>query len=485
MLDPPQPVLPVARQPGRGERVPVEQADDVQALLGADERARVALDVADVDQALDDRRARRGGADAGVLHRLAQLVVVDQLAGRLHRGEQGGVRVAARRLGLLLRRRDLERPHGLALIELGQRLVGRVVVVGAGGALLEPLAVDAAPARHDEHPAAGAEDVLRDGGLQPGVLEHGVGVEDGEEAPRDHVVDPAVVVGHLVELVLGLGRDDRVVVGDLGVVDHAAQRQRVEPGHVGRGGGVLAPLADQRGGRLDLVGHVAGQETRVRARIGERLVLLVEPLSGAQRAARGEPVAVVGFALQRGEVVQERRALLLGRRLELGDRALASAHGGDDRLGLGGRLQARPGAGVEAALVAPAGVAARRLEGRVHQPVRLGHERADLLLAARDQRQRRRLHTAEGDGAVERGAQPDGRRARGVHADDPVGLRARAGRLLEPRELVARAQVAERGADRRGRHRGEPQAVDRLGRVRLLDTSRRRSARPRGRRRRR
>ena len=42
-----------------------------------------------------------GRADPGVLHRLAQLVVVDELAGGLHRAEQGGVAVAPRRLVFL------------------------------------------------------------------------------------------------------------------------------------------------------------------------------------------------------------------------------------------------------------------------------------------------------------------------------------------------------------------------------------------------
>ena len=79
-----------------------EQPDDAEALLGADQRAAVALDVADVDQALDDRRAGGGRADPGVLHRLAQLVVVDELAGGLHRAQQRRVGVAPRRLGDLL-----------------------------------------------------------------------------------------------------------------------------------------------------------------------------------------------------------------------------------------------------------------------------------------------------------------------------------------------------------------------------------------------
>ena len=69
-------------------------------------------------------------------------------------------------------------------------------------------------------------------------------MEDGEEAPHDQVVDPPVVVVHLVDgMALGVGGDDRVVVGDLGVVDHAAERQHVEPEHVLGGGRVLGALA--------------------------------------------------------------------------------------------------------------------------------------------------------------------------------------------------------------------------------------------------
>ena len=124
-------------------------------------------------------------------------------------------------------------------------------------------------------------------------------------------------------------------------------------------------------------------------------MLLVEPLGGGERAPGGEAEARVRLALQRGEVVEERRALLLRRLLELRDRARLAADGGDDRLGLGGGLQARLRAGVEAALVA---------RGRARRPwarsvastsqYGLGLEGADLLLAAGDDRQRRRLHAA-------------------------------------------------------------------------------------------
>jgi hypothetical protein len=198
-------------------------------------------------------------------------------------------------------------------------------------------------------------------------------------------------------------------------------------------------------------------------------VLLVEPLGGPERAAGGEAEARVGLALQRREVVEERRALLLRRLLELGDLARLAADRLDDRLGLRGRLQPRLRAGVEAAGVAPAGLAAGRLERRVDQPVLLRLERPDLLLAPGEQGERRRLHAAERDRAVERGPQPDRGGARRVHADDPVGLRARPGRLLQPREVRTRTQVAERVPDRRRGHRGEPEALHGLVRVRLLE----------------
>ena len=101
-------------------------------------------------------------------------------------------------------------------------------------------------------------------------------------------------------------------------------------------------------------------------------------------------------------------------------------------------------------------------EGRVDEPVGLRLERLDLLLAAGDDRERRRLHAPERDRAVEGAAQPDRRRARGVHADDPVGLRARARGLLEALELLRRAQRRERALHRRVRHRAQPQPFDRL-----------------------
>ena len=211
-------------------------------------------------------------------------------------------------------------------------------------------------------------------------------------------------------------------------------------------------------------------------------MLLVAALRGGERAPGGEAEAAVGLALQRREVVEQRRALGALLALELRDDAGLAAHGGDDRVGLRGALQARLRAVVVAALVH---ALTRRGEERVDEPVRLGHERADLLLAARDDRQRRRLHAAQRDGAVEGGAQADRRRAGGVHADDPVGLRARPGGRLELGELRGGAQLGEGALHRGLRHRRQPQPLRRASWSPPSRTGRRRSARPRGRRRRR
>ncbi len=198
--------------------------------------------------------------------------------------------------------------------------------------------------------------MLRNRRLDARVLEHRLGVEGREEAAHDEVVDAQVVGVHLVDRVLGAGGDDRVVVGDLGVVDHATQRQQVEPGHIGGGVAIFRAGADEFRRRLDLARHVAGQEARVRAWVGQRLVLLVEALSRAERTARREPEARVCVALERGEVVKHRRLLGDLALLDLGDLAGAVAHRRHDRERLGLGCEAWLGAGVEAAVVAAGGI---------------------------------------------------------------------------------------------------------------------------------
>src|SRR5204863_9435055 len=133
-------------------------------------------------------RARGRRPDPGVLHRLAQVGLLDVLAGGLHRGEERRLGVAPRRLRLLPQGFDREGLDGLALLELRQGLVAAGVVVGTLGGL-SLLAVDGLPARLDQAAAARAEDVLADGRLDARALEHGLRVEDLPEALGDEAVE--------------------------------------------------------------------------------------------------------------------------------------------------------------------------------------------------------------------------------------------------------------------------------------------------------
>ena len=171
-----------------------------------------------------------------LLERLLQLLVVDQLAGRLHRPEQA-------RLGVGLRRRRLAPPDGrlvraaLAGAELGQVLLVLLLVVGLAG-------VQGRPARLEHPHAPGPE---RHPVRHPGDgrhLLHAGGVEGGDQADDDRVED---LLRRRREGPRPLaGRDDRVVVAHLRVVDDPP----------GEGEGVEVQLADL--GRLEGPELVAG-----------------------------------------------------------------------------------------------------------------------------------------------------------------------------------------------------------------------------------
>jgi hypothetical protein len=179
-------------------------------------------------------------------------------------------------------------------------------------------------------------------------------------------------------------------------------------------------------------------------------------LRGLQRPSGRKPEAPVRVALERGQVVQQRRAL--GLLLAL-DRL-------DDPVGVGNLRRDLVGALATAVAHDPCLVALEpealiaRIELRVDEPVRLRDERLDLALALDDQRQRRRLHATERDDAADPGAAANRRRARRVHAHEPVRLGAGAGSRLELPQLLAGAKLLEALADRLLRHRVDPQALD-------------------------
>jgi len=95
---------------------------------GRPQRAAQPFHVANAQELLDRLGPRRRGAEAGVLHRQAQLLVLDLLAGGLHVAEQRCLGVARRRLGLLLEHVGRLAGALLALVDLREHLAGFVLV---------------------------------------------------------------------------------------------------------------------------------------------------------------------------------------------------------------------------------------------------------------------------------------------------------------------------------------------------------------------
>ena len=216
---------------------------------------------------------------------------------------------------------------------------------------------------------------------------------------------------------------------------------------------------------------------------------LVERLRRLERARRAEPVATVGRALQRRQVEEQGRRLarnLLRHPLDdrsrrvrrRGVRARALRHlVGERSLAETGRAAlARVGGRrpLRRERVAAVGRVCGRHERSAQLPVVARLERADRLVAPNDDRQRRRLHATDG---VDRrlrlarracAAEADSDGAGGVHADQPVGLRAAAGRIGQRIVLGAGAQSREAVPDRLFGQRRDPEPPHREPAVRQL-----------------
>ncbi len=219
---------------------------------------------------------------------------------------------------------------------------------------------------------------------------------------------------------------------------------------------------------------VLGQRARIGTRIGQHLVLLVQRLGQRQSHTRGKPEATVRFALQAGEIEQQRRELRRGLGF-LAREAFLAAAGGDD---CGGRVGAPQSLGLALDVLvflelgiepAPAILAGLGAEACVHFPVVARRKRTDLVLALHQNRERRRLNASD-RGQIEAtllGIE-GGHGARAVDADEPVGLGAALGRIGERQQLLVGPQPRETVADRLLRHRLQPKPLDRLRRLRVL-----------------
>gem|GEM_PF-2535188 len=210
------------------------------------------------------------------------------------------------------------------------------------------------------------------------------------------------------------------------------------------------------------------QIARIGTRIGQRLVPFIERLRQCQRGLGGKAETAVGFALQRGQVEQQRRQLrrrlaLLFHRAVLAEAFLAQGLGALDipqafRLGV---LVVQLGEFfVEPAAAVGAGNGGKF---RLHFPIVARPEGADALFPLDQDGQRRRLHAADRRLVESAFLGVEGRHgARAIDADQPVCLGAAARGVCQRAHFLVRAQMGETLANGALRHRLQPEAADRL-----------------------
>ena len=457
--------FPLAGQLRLGEGVHLErreQRDQRGRLCGGHQFLLLSHHVFVADQLLDDRGPGRRRAEPLVAHCLAQFLVVNALAGVLHRAEQRGFRMACRRPGGLGLDDDLVRLHRLARLD---RYEVSVVLLGLVAS------VHGEPARLHEHLAFGLERLALHAGDAGGDQEFRRRIKHGDEPLGHEVVNLLLLLLECGGRRLERG-DDGEVIGDLGVVEHllVAAVHPVVFQHV-TGEAAVARLAKRLERLLHCAGVVLRQAARVGSRIGQHLVPLVQRLRDAQRVARRETKPRVGLALQRREVEQRLRGLL-GRLALLAHLARLAVALGLDAVRLGLFPDAlRPFVGVvgiffETLVEPPAGVlAGGGPERGVHFPVIFRLEHANLLLALNYHGQRRRLHPADRRQIKSAALRVERRhRPRAVDAHKPVGLAPAVGGAGQRLHVVVAAQVGKAFVDRVRRHRPQPKPRDRFAR---------------------
>ena len=205
----------------------------------------------------------------------------------------------------------------------------------------------------------------------------------------------------------------------------------------------------------------------VGARVGDRLVLLVERLRKRQRALCAESVEPVGMPLELGQVVEQRRrlaaaALLHG--LDIGPPGLGALKDLPRRLTIRRQpLLALPSLKPE--IHTAVALAISGLEVGVHLQVVFGHEVPDGLLALNQHGQGGCLDAPHRQHAGLFGRpRAEGVEPGEVEPDQPVRSLAAASGVRQSVEFARGPQAAEAIADRRGRQGRDPQTVHRLGR---------------------
>ena len=271
---------------------------------------------------MDDGSTCGRTSDAVFLHRLAEFFVVHIAPCRLHGAEQRGFGEGFGRSRLLLRERGRVRAcfpllkgwQGALIVRALHPSIARLrccptlACCGGGGrsgirSTLSGsigLGEEHAPTFFDNHLTTGAEGDASRFTIDGGGGKSAVGIEHGDEALHDEVVDIALHIGEpLWQHTCG---DDGVVVGDFGVVKHLF---RLAQGSMAQG---FEPLRERHcaphviiadaleDGRAAVV-HVVGQIGGVYTRIGGKFVF-VELLDELQGEVGTIAILLVALHLQ-------------------------------------------------------------------------------------------------------------------------------------------------------------------------------------------
>ena len=299
-LDACQLTFPLSREGGIGNAHPFHYGVESQPLLGGHERLLATLHVATGKEGLDDGGTGGGSAYSTFLHGLTHFLVLHVLACRLHRRKQGGFGMQGLRLGLALGEADAAYGKGVAALPRRKYLF--IVLFAQHGT----------PSRLTDDAALGGKLRLTAEGGDGGEFLDALVGEGFHHAPGYHLIDGVVLFREEQRF---LACDEQgVVVGHLAVI-HAAAGQPVPVGYLANPFWIAAQEGEQLGNfGKDIFGDVAAAG----ARISDEL-LLVELLRYLQCLLRREAVLGVGFLLQGGEVVEQRRVLYLLLALHLGD----------------------------------------------------------------------------------------------------------------------------------------------------------------------
>ena len=402
----------------------VDDADEFHTCRSGNEAFAFLADVVTFEKGFDDGGTGGRTPDAVFLHGIAQFFVIDKLACRFHRTEQGGFGIGFGRLCPFLGKRGevrtrLKPPPSLPQgggVAIRRVFVGRVCYVF----------VDDLPTLVKNHPSAGTEQhpgwlSLPLGGVGGGLnylpiyrrgFKLAVGIEDGDEGASDKVIDAALHVGETDGW--HTCGDDGMVVSYFGrVKDFLRLGERLSFKGLGELFIAFQTSECLRAFGIDIVAEEGGINTR----IGGEL-LLVETLDELQGLFGRIAKFAVAIHLQGSQIIESRRGfgsfLLLNvcncKRLPLnglehsptlffcqklhllvdGSLALEGLALFGSRFHFGSIFCFR------LFIVGDGGEFGVAIEGGEH-PTLLGHETLYLLLATHDECQCRGLHTSDGE----------------------------------------------------------------------------------------